>query len=447
MKPDPILATKVIPAGEDHKHPHTFTVFGGLNYLKGNTAPYFSLTYTEHRQGFPGQEGSGGCNPELILQHFSQFADLAALHLSDMDGVPMHAEANGWYQLAGALGGFGEKYHAGNQKGNYPLPVSRLDPANPHITTEYRYPTGQECLTQFARHCRVTIGEAQRIMAEVDPLNWGKQYRSVGRANATALALIASRLGKFINAEKEHALRERRAVKNLAEIAEQNPGYLIQCKNRWHNICLAMRPRWQAEANACILAHRLKVYGDPWAGPVPAQPPEVEHVPGEAMPRTCHDALPGDEGGGNVLAWNLLNGIYPTAAGSEPELTYVDHWGITSTAEQVDRNPNMVDDNRQMTHWRVVLRRGHCKMTTYFSMGSAHGDHQPTAQEVVDCIAQDAASVDGAGSFKAWARDLGYDTDSRKAHRTYTICQRQGERLQVFLGTDHYAELMGASND
>lgn len=378
MKSDPILVSKTLPAGEGRKHPHTFRVEGGLHYLKGNDAPYFALIYTEHRQGFPSQEESGGCNPDSILQHFPQFADLAALHLSDINGVPTHAESNGWYQLAGALGGFGEEYHAGNSKQNFPLPASRIDPAKPWQTTEHRLPTREECLESFARHCRIPIEEAQAIVAEVDLLNWQ-------RGN--------------------HWERRRR----------EDPGhvatYLANCRTRWAAICESMRPRWQAEANACILRHRLQVYGDPWAGPVPAclstQPPAGE-----------------------------------VACEPEPEQTYIDRWGITSTATPADRNPNM-DGGREMDHWRVVLRLERRKMTTYFSLGSGHGGREPTAQEVIDCIARDAASVDSARSFEEWAQDSGYNPDSRKAHKTFMICRRQGERLQKFLGVDHYAELMG----
>lgn len=76
--------------------PMVFRVEGGLHKIGGQT-PYFTLTYTAHRRGFSNQRYSGGAGHAEILKHFPQFADLAALHLSDVDGVPMHAIANGWY--------------------------------------------------------------------------------------------------------------------------------------------------------------------------------------------------------------------------------------------------------------------------------------------------------------------------------------------------------------
>jgi len=103
MNNEPVLATRIIPGNLGTACSLKFTVYGGLHHIKGNHAPYFSLTYWEHRKGFPNQCQSGGAGHERILEYYPQFADLAALHLSDIDGVPMHAESNGWYNLAGAL--------------------------------------------------------------------------------------------------------------------------------------------------------------------------------------------------------------------------------------------------------------------------------------------------------------------------------------------------------
>ena len=143
MYSDPTLAARSLPAGTNgYRVPLTFRVEGGLHYLAGNTAPYFTLTYTQHRAGHPNQCYSGGAGHDVILRYFPRFADLAALHLSSIDGVPMYAEANGWYWLAGALGGADEQYHGGN---------------NGQKLTE------ADCLDLFAKLCRVTTDEAAAI--------------------------------------------------------------------------------------------------------------------------------------------------------------------------------------------------------------------------------------------------------------------------------------------
>jgi hypothetical protein len=62
---DPILRTY------DDNHAK---VYGGLHSMKGNPAPYFSLTYWYKR----GREESGGAGHDEILKQFPELADLAA---------------------------------------------------------------------------------------------------------------------------------------------------------------------------------------------------------------------------------------------------------------------------------------------------------------------------------------------------------------------------------
>jgi hypothetical protein len=195
---DPVLAS----GSYFDRVPMVYRVHGGLHYVRCNAAPYFTLTVERHRKGFPNQCQSGGCDHEFILKHHARFTDLAALHLSYIDGAPLHAVANGWYWLAGALGGLGERYHGGNSKGQH--------------GGEYREPTPTECLQVFAQHCRIDITEAERI-----------------RDHAAHLAA-------------------------LRDTAKQHP------RAYWQECCDAMRPRWKAEADACIAKHGLVVFGDPW---------------------------------------------------------------------------------------------------------------------------------------------------------------------------------------
>lgn len=109
---------------------------------------------------------------------------------------------------------------------------------------------------------------------------------------------------------------------------------------------------------------------------------------------------------------------------------------ITMTAERTDSNPHM-DNSREMDHWRVTLRRGSKRMSLVFSKGFGHNGAKPTAAEVLDCLASDASSVDG-NNFEDWARELGYDEDSRKAQRTYNTIERQLRSLGRLLGPDLY---------
>lgn len=116
--------------------------------------------------------------------------------------------------------------------------------------------------------------------------------------------------------------------------------------------------------------------------------------------------------------------------------------GITATAEPTDRNPNM--DDATMDHWRVTLRRNNPRRQMsldMFSMGSGLNGAEPKADEVLDCLASDAAGYENATDFEGWAEEYGYDTDSRTAERTYRAVGRETRNLRRFMG-DEYKTLL-----
>jgi hypothetical protein len=103
-----------------------------------------------------------------------------------------------------------------------------------------------------------------------------------------------------------------------------------------------------------------------------------------------------------------------------------------------DMNPNFASEAEvPMHHWRVVLtRKAHGKrrtLSSYFSQGIAH-TKPPQAYEVLGCLISDGSGTDQP--FEEWASDLGYDTDSRQAERTYKACADAGRRVRAFLGAD-----------
>lgn len=92
MEHNPILAHRMTKDGK-------FIVHGGLHYIKGNHAPYFTLTYDLYDKR--GEMIAGGAGHDEILKYYPEFQDIADLHLSDIDGIPMHAVENGWYWYGG----------------------------------------------------------------------------------------------------------------------------------------------------------------------------------------------------------------------------------------------------------------------------------------------------------------------------------------------------------
>lgn len=104
---------------------------------------------------------------------------------------------------------------------------------------------------------------------------------------------------------------------------------------------------------------------------------------------------------------------------------------ITMTIARTDNNPNM-DDARNMDHWKCILKRPGARLTIYFSMGYGHNGRMPELADVLDCLVSDASSVRNSRGFEDWCADLGYDTDSRKAEKTYKTCERQADKLERF---------------
>lgn len=122
---------------------------------------------------------------------------------------------------------------------------------------------------------------------------------------------------------------------------------------------------------------------------------------------------------------------------------FVEEHGITARVERVSYGPGHgtgwpVDAR----HWKVRLRYGRRSMTVPFSQGGAW-DRHPTATDVLECLISDASSMWDGQDFENWCAEIGYDTDSREAERTYKAVERQTAKLRRFLGDDFDAAVWG----
>lgn len=121
---------------------------------------------------------------------------------------------------------------------------------------------------------------------------------------------------------------------------------------------------------------------------------------------------------------------------------FIDATGLVLTSQPTDRNPHMEDSGR-MDNYKVKLRAKELgTMRLYFSKGFGHQGQPPELDEVLECLASDAAGIENSGSFEGWCGEYGYDTDSRRAARTYNNTERQADRLKQFLGEDYYQQLL-----
>lgn len=121
----------------------------------------------------------------------------------------------------------------------------------------------------------------------------------------------------------------------------------------------------------------------------------------------------------------------------------VSNWRVRHDTQWADNNPNMETDNQHpMNHWRVTLRVGRRQMTVPFSTGILI-TKEPDAEDVLRCLALDASGWENArGGFEDWCDEYGYDTDSRRAERTYNAVERQSKRLRQLLGDERYNLLL-----
>jgi hypothetical protein len=121
---------------------------------------------------------------------------------------------------------------------------------------------------------------------------------------------------------------------------------------------------------------------------------------------------------------------------------YIDKKGITCKVSQVADNPAMRPANsasaqekqwyREASHYKVTLKRPDGRrMKVPFSCGSACG--KPDAATVLDCLCSDATFPD---TFEDFCSEFGYDTDSRRAERTFKACLKTRDELREFLGDD-----------
>lgn len=119
---------------------------------------------------------------------------------------------------------------------------------------------------------------------------------------------------------------------------------------------------------------------------------------------------------------------------------FVARHNIRMDAEYADHNPNMSDEwARTATHWKCTFHYGRRRLTTYFSQGAAISG-EPTAADVLDCLASDANGADQ--DFEAWCKDYGYDADSRKHHATFKVIQKQTRKLERLLGPELFEQLL-----
>lgn len=91
---------------------------------------------------------------------------------------------------------------------------------------------------------------------------------------------------------------------------------------------------------------------------------------------------------------------------------------------------------RQRTHWNVTLTYEGKTITSEYNQGSAY-NAPPTAEIVASSLVMDANY--GEDLFEEFCENLGYDSDSMKAHKIWEACRDTELRLRRMFGDKYEA--------
>ena len=105
------------------------------------------------------------------------------------------------------------------------------------------------------------------------------------------------------------------------------------------------------------------------------------------------------------------------------------------------------EDGWEHYPWTLRLSCGDESMRVNWRQGTGITT-EPTAADVLESLLMDAAGIENAaGDFEEWAREYGYDEDSRKAERIFQAATKQTEELKDLLGEDFDAAVFPPYNE
>ena len=178
------MTEKILAAFERRNDPPDDLVIATAKLRSLGQRPYFSLTGDtyEGRRRAESRWMGGGAIGHRLAEVWPDLAPLDALHLADDRGVPMHAEANGWYHL-----GFTKWVNWGDTQDPYGRPVDRPAILARHyrITVEQAHALHDSLLADHTTPNGVWVidaaRQAHRDWVEVQRPRWDAEARAVLR--------------------------------------------------------------------------------------------------------------------------------------------------------------------------------------------------------------------------------------------------------------------------
>lgn len=116
---------------------------------------------------------------------------------------------------------------------------------------------------------------------------------------------------------------------------------------------------------------------------------------------------------------------------SEYEMTanaFAKKWGVALSVLDKDYRPYFPDDRDERWVYKCRLSRNGRRYTFTFGQSIAAGDKKPTFYDIFACLQKY-----DCGTFENFCDEFGYNTDSRKAERTYkAVCKEYNAVVRLF---------------
>lgn len=110
--------------------------------------------------------------------------------------------------------------------------------------------------------------------------------------------------------------------------------------------------------------------------------------------------------------------------------------------------------SKAASHWQTRVYREEIGLengthrgkdfTVFYSMGSAYTG-KPKTSDVIHSLLMDSEAAEE--SFEDWCSNFGYDSDSRKAERTYRACMETAKKMHRLFTEAELAELREAFSE
>lgn len=115
--------------------------------------------------------------------------------------------------------------------------------------------------------------------------------------------------------------------------------------------------------------------------------------------------------------------------------------GVTMAVTHLGMGEALLDSGRiwEYDSYEIVMTTpgtgGAYLRVPSYRTGIAHRGKEPSAYDIWTCLVSDLFSILNSRGFVEWAKELGYNPDSRKDQKIYQACLRESRRVQSFLAT------------